>query len=110
MRYWLLVLILAVTAACPATGASTHVSKKDRQAAEKEFKRAMDLQQAGKVDEALEAASHALLLNPGSVEYATAKEMLRQQIVGLCLTRGNNLAAAGDQAGARAQFRARAEF
>lgn len=106
MRHWFLALILAVAAVGSATGASTHVSKKDRQAAEKEFKRALELQQSGKVDEALEAISHAVLLFPGNLEYQTAKEMLRQQIVGQYLTRGNNLAAAGDDAGARAQFRA----
>lgn len=106
MRLRLLILIFALTAAFSASlSAGTHVSKKDRQAAEKEFHRAVQLQQAGKLDEALEAVKHAVLLYPGNVEYETAEEMLRQQIVGRYLTLGNNLAASGNQAAAQAQFR-----
>jgi general secretion pathway protein D len=107
MRSRLFILILAFGAVCPAVlGAEARVSKKDRQVAEKEFRQALQLQQSGKIEEALEAAKHAALLSPGNVEYETAQEMLRQQIVGRYLTRGNNLAAAGDQAGAQTQFRA----
>jgi general secretion pathway protein D len=107
MRLRLLILILVLSAVSPASlNAEGHISKKDRQTAEKEFRRALQLQQAGQLEEALEAAKHAILLFPGNVEYETAQEMLRQQIVGRYLTRGNNLAAAGDQAGAAAQFRA----
>ncbi|HEY6273921.1 MAG TPA: hypothetical protein VIX19_18220 [Terriglobales bacterium] len=107
MRLRLLILIVALSTVCPGSlNADGHISKKDRQAAEKEFRRALQLQQTGQLDEALEAAKHAILLFPGNVEYETAQEMLRQQIVGRHLTRGNNLTAAGDQAGAEAQFRA----
>jgi general secretion pathway protein D len=107
MRSRLLILILAFGAACPTgLGAEARVSKKDRQAAEKEFRQALQLQQSGKIEEALEAANRAALLFPGNLEYQRASEMLRQQIVGRHLTSGNNLAAAGDQTGAQAQFRA----
>jgi general secretion pathway protein D len=114
MRFRLFILALALIAACPAAlSAGTHVakpgahvSKKDRQAAEKEFRRALELQQAGKLEDALQAAKNAASLFPGNLEYQQACEMLRQQIVGRYLTSGNNLAKAGDLAGAQAQFRA----
>src|SRR5215469_6867139 len=104
MRFRLFILVLALVAACPAAlSAGTHVSKpgahvskKDRQAAEKEFRRALELQQAGKLEDALQAAKNAASLFPGNLEYQQACEMLRQQIVGRYLTSGNNLAKAGD--------------
>lgn len=107
MRLRLLSLVLVLCTACPvALSAGTHVSKKDRQAAEKEFHQALEFQQAGNLEEALQAAKNAAALFPGNLEYQQACEMLRQQIVGRHLTSGNNLALAGDLAGAQAQFRA----
>lgn len=105
MRFRLLSLIL-VLSVCPlGLSAGTQVSKKDRQAAEKEFHHAVEFQQAGNLEEALQAAKNAAALFPGNLEYQQACEMLRQQIVGRHLTSGNNLALAGDLAGAQAQFR-----
>jgi general secretion pathway protein D len=101
----LLILMLTIST-CPALIAEAHVSKKDRQAAEKEFRQALQFQQAGNLEQAYEAANNAVRLFPGNVEYQQAREMLRQQIVGRRLSTGNNLAAAGDLAGAQAQFRA----
>src|SRR5262249_27729079 len=86
--------------------AADKVSKKDRQAAEKEFKRAVELQKAGQLDYALQAVSSALEFYPGNPEYIMAREMLRQQISGAFLERGNRLAESGDAAGAAEQFRA----
>jgi general secretion pathway protein D len=111
MRSRLLILILTLSTAFPAvlsagTHVSKHVSKKDRQAAEKQFHQALEFQQAGKLEEALQSAKNAATLFPGNLEYQQACEMLRQQIVGRLLTSGNNLAKAGDLAGAQAQFRA----
>lgn len=107
MRLWLFILVLALGAAAPAAEKShTHVSKKDRQEAEKEFKRAMDLEKSGQADEALLAVTRSVLLFPENVAYQTAGEILRQRIVGGYLTRGNLLAEAGDSAGAAAQFNA----
>lgn len=106
MRWWLFILVFSVCLA-GAAGEKPHpnVAKKDRQAAEKEFTRALELQKSGRVDEALQAVTHAVQLFPGNVAYLTAREMLRQQIVGAYLERGNRLAQAGDNAGAVAQFR-----
>jgi Flp pilus assembly secretin CpaC len=79
-------------------------SKKDRKAAEQEFKRAQDLQKAGELDKALLAASRASELVPSNGEYLTMREMLRQQIVGQYLERGNHLAEAGDTEAAISVF------
>jgi general secretion pathway protein D len=81
------------------------VSKENRKAAEKDFKRAQDLQRAGKPQEALEAVVRAEQLVPGNVEYITMGEMLRQQLVGDQMEAGNHLAAAGDSLGAAQLFR-----
>ena len=82
------------------------ISKQDRKAADKEFKSALDLQRAGKPEDALVAVTKALKLVPGNLEFITTGEMLRQQIVGGHLEQGNRLAAAGDTSGAIERFRA----
>src|SRR5262249_39449394 len=104
MRVWLITLVLALGTACLADSQRS-VSKKDRQAAAQEFKRALDLQKAGQLEEALHAAGHACQLFPDNPEYVTAREALRQQVVGRLLEQGNRLAAAGNLSGAQAQFR-----
>ena len=102
--------------ACAATDGPKHVdsksvdskpavSKEDKKAAEKDFKSAQDLQRAGKPQEALEAVVKAEQLVPGTVEYITMGEMLRQQLVGEQMEAGNHLAAAGDSLGAAQRFR-----
>src|SRR5258707_9737721 len=106
MRSCSAILVLFVCVVCAAAEKpQPSVSKRDRQAAEKEFKRALVLQKSGQVDEALLAVSHAAQLFPGNIEYLSAQETLRQQIVGGHLERGNHLAEAGDIAGAAATFR-----
>ena len=104
MRSFLLILFLSLSVTL-TFAQKPHASKKDRKAAEQEFQRALELQKSGKVDDALLAASHAAELVPGNPAYITAREMLRQQIVGSHLERGNQLAEAGNNAGAAAEFR-----
>ena len=104
MRVWLIILLFALGTACLADSHSS-VSKKDRQAAAQEFKRALDLQKAGQLEEALLAVGHACQLFPGNPEYMTAREALRQQVVGRHLEQGNRMAEAGNLSGAQAQFR-----
>lgn len=82
------------------------VSKHDRKEAEQEFKRALDMQKSGQVQQALEAATRATEFDPGNGEYLTTREMLRQQIVGEYLERGNRFADAGNTEGAIALFSA----
>src|SRR5215471_21769880 len=87
-----------------ADGPKPHISKKDLKAADKEFRNALDLQKAGKPEEALLAATRATQIIPANVEYITLAEVLRQQIVGNHLEQGNHLAAAGDTSGAMKEF------
>ena len=110
MKLCFAILSLFVCLACGATegpkSGSKHdkISKHEKKEAEKQFKKALDLESAGKSEEALLAVTRATELMPGNVEFLTLSEMLRQQIVGRHLEQGNRLAAAGDQAGAVQQF------
>jgi Flp pilus assembly secretin CpaC len=106
MKTCFAILSLFVCLACLAADApKSAISKQDKKAAEKEFKSALDLQRAGKPEEALQAVSRATQLEPGNVEFITMGERLRQQIVGVHLEQGNRLASAGDSLGAVQEFR-----
>src|SRR5215813_12768854 len=100
-----IVALLLAAAPLAAEKPQFSVSKKDRQAAEREFKRALELEKAGRPEEALQAAAHAAELFPGNDVYATTREILRQKIASQYLERGNAKSVAGDLAGAAAQFR-----
>ena len=105
MKLCFAILSLFACLACGAAeGPKSVISKHDKKAAEKAFKRALDLRNEGKPEEALLAVTRATELMPNNVEFVTLGEMLRQQIVGRHLEQGNRLAAAGDQAGAMQQF------
>src|SRR6478736_5716604 len=106
MKTCFAILSLFVCLACSAADApKSAISKQDKKAAEKEFKSALELQRAGKPEEALLAVSRATQLEPGNVEFITIGERLRQQIVGVHLEQGNRLASAGDSLGAVKEFR-----
>jgi len=69
------------------------------------FKRALELRKDGKVEDALLAATDASRLVPSNTEYMLTREMLRQQIVGNYLNKGNALAAVGNNKAAAEQFK-----
>jgi general secretion pathway protein D len=105
MKSWFTIFALFFCLACAAAEKPRPaISKHDREAAEKQFKDALEFQKKGKAEEALLAATRATQLFPGNVEYLTMAEMLRQQIVGAHLEEGNRLAEIGDTRGAVAQF------
>jgi len=81
------------------------VSKHDRKAAEQEFKKAMEYQKAGAVQDALMAASQAALLDPVNTDYAMTRELLKQQLVNQHVERGNRLAETHNNEAAAAEFR-----
>jgi hypothetical protein len=105
MKKYFAILSILFCLACAAADKPRSVSKEDRKTAEKEFKSALDLQRAGKPEDALLAVMKASELMPGNVEYITTGEMLRQQIVAQQVENGNHLAAAGDPVGAVQRFR-----
>lgn len=81
------------------------ISSQDQKMAADDLSRALDLQKAGKLEDALLAATDASRLVPSNSEYLLAREMIRQQIVGNYIDRGNQLAGEGNQKAAIEQFR-----
>src|SRR5947209_3215595 len=104
MKYRFYIVVLLSCLACRAADQSP--SKDELKQAQKKFQHAVDLQKAGKIEEALEAATAAAALVPGNPEYLTAREMLKLQIAGGYVQRGNQLAEKGNNAEAASQFRA----
>ncbi|HWX54227.1 MAG TPA: hypothetical protein VN176_06510 [Verrucomicrobiae bacterium] len=72
--------------------------------AQKAFHRAAELEKSGETEEALKSASVAAELVPSEKQYWTMREILRQEMAGKYLQRGNLMAEIGDRAGATAQF------
>lgn len=81
------------------------ISTEDQKMAADDLKRALDLRKAGKLEDALLAATDASKLVPGNSEYLLTREMIRQQIVSNYVEQGNQLAQEGNQKAAAEQFR-----
>src|SRR5215469_2632402 len=79
-------------------------------AAKKQFSVGTKLLSSGKTEAALDKFKLASQLNPRSVEYATAREFTRQQLVMDALERGNRAMSANDEVLATAEFRRALEF
>jgi general secretion pathway protein D len=105
MKLWLIIPVffgcLAGLASQETRGA---VRKQDQELAEKDFRRAQELQKSNQTKEALEAATTATDLVPSDAKYLALRESLRQQLAAKYLERGNFLAQLGDTVGARDQF------
>ena len=65
----------------------------------------MKLKSSGKTEAAFEKFEQASQLDPRNLEYATAREFARQQLVMAALERGNKAMAAKDEIAATAEFR-----
>ena len=102
---YILMLVLCLAAVSAAGKKDGGVSKKDHEAAEQEYKQAVQMQKAGQLEEAIAAATRAALYEPSNVAYATFREILKQQVINGFLDRGNSLAEAGNREGAAAQFK-----
>jgi len=79
---------------------------KDLKSAKGIFSRALKLQKEGRAEEAFTQFEAAARLAPKNIEYLTAREMVRQQLVSDHLKRGNDEALASRQIEALAEFRA----
>lgn len=91
---------------CPQGSAATcNVSKKDLKDGKAAFERGMKLQKSKQIEEAYIEFDQAATLVPRSVEYATTREMLRQELVYEHLERGNADMVKGSQVEAMAEFR-----
>lgn len=105
MKWTCAILLFFLSLAAFAEDKPQPVSKQDQKMAAERFKSAQELQKAGKVEDALLAATDASRLVPSNTEYMLTREMLRQQIVGSYLDKGNALAAIGNNKAAAEQFK-----
>jgi len=88
------------------TGASAcDVSKQDLKEAKTAFSHGLKLQREQRFDEALEEFETAAQLVPQDVEFLTARELVRQQLIYEHLERGNSSLTSGNQVEALAEFR-----
>ena len=78
---------------------------KDLKAARQAFSRGLKLQHSKNLDDAFSEFEEAYRLIPQNVEYLTAREMVRQQLVASHLERGNDNLQNGRQVEALADFR-----
>jgi general secretion pathway protein D len=81
------------------------VSKKDLKIARAAFKRALKLRDSKRFEEALENFETAATLVPNDVEFVTARELARQQLVYDHIERGNAALAGNNEVVALAEFR-----
>jgi general secretion pathway protein D len=89
----------------PPGAASCNPSKKETKEAGAAFAKGLKLQREKRQDEAFESFETAARLAPKDVEYVTAREMTRQQLVFDHLTRGNAKMRDSRQIEALAEFR-----
>lgn len=98
------VLLACISCAAAADGNGTP-RKQDLKLAQKCFERALEMQKKGLHEDAYQQASAAARLDPENVEYAAAREMLRGQMAGIYIERGNLLVEGGDSKHAADQFK-----
>ena len=115
----LLLLLVAAAAwaadakvpACPAPpGAPCVASPEDQKAARKAFQRGLRLRDQDKNEEAFDEFDRASRLVPNNVEYATAREVVKQKLVYDALERGNHFLLDRQQVEALAEFRTALEL
>ena len=92
------------------TPAVCGASKHDLRQARRQFSRGLKLQRAGKNDQAFEAFENAARLVPRDLEYATAREILRQKNVYNHVQAGNILLLNYKEIAAAAEFREALKF
>jgi tetratricopeptide (TPR) repeat protein len=97
-------IVLPCPESAPGTSAC-NPSKKELKAAKIAFVKGMRLQNAKRNDEALEEFEAAARLSPHNIDYLTAREMARQQLVFDHLQNGNANLLKGQQVEALAEFR-----
>ena len=96
---------MSLCASSAPGGPACNVPKKDLKKAKAAFARGVKLQNSKHLDEALEQFETAARLVPQDVEFATARELIRQQVVYEHLQSGNTALLKGKQVEALAEFR-----
>lgn len=87
------------------TAAGCGVSQRDLKAARRAFERGLKLEKAKRLDDALEQFETASHLVPRDIDFATAREMTREQLVSNHMQLGNSALLAGKEIEALAEFR-----
>ena len=108
MKLWLCiatVLAIACGTCLAQEDLGARVANQDLTPAEKSFQNAVALQKDGQLDGAFQELVKASTLAPENREYLTARELVRGQIAGKYIDRGNLLRELGDEKGAGAQFK-----
>ena len=85
-------------------GPSCEVPSKDLKAAKAAFERGLKLERSQRLEEAFEHFKKASQLVPGDIDFATARETARQQLVFEHLELGNRALAADEEVEALAEF------
>jgi general secretion pathway protein D len=101
---------IASTSAVPCSDNATktaacNISKKDLRDARAAFSRALKLEHSNRLEEAFAEFEEAARLAPQDVQFLTAREMLRQQLVYDYLQRGNTSMLKGRPGEALGEFR-----
>ncbi|MBZ5511187.1 MAG: type II and III secretion system protein [Acidobacteriia bacterium] len=87
------------------TPATCGVSKQELKQGQRDFARGLKLQKAGKSDEAFDAFDAAARVVPRNLEYATAREIIRQKLIYDHVQKGNSLLLEDKEIAAAAEFR-----
>jgi general secretion pathway protein D len=94
----------------PGTSVVATETPQERAQAQRAFKRGVKLKHAGKLDQAFDKFERAAELNPHNLDYITAREFTRQQVVMQALERGNKAMAENKDIVAMAEFRRATEY
>jgi general secretion pathway protein D len=94
----------------PGTSIVPTETPKERAEAKRDFKEGMKLKSAGKLDLAFREFEQAAELSPHNLDYITAREFTRQQLVMEALERGNKAMLENKEIVAMAEFRRATEY
>ncbi len=94
----------------PGTSVVPTETPKERAQAQRDFKEGMKLKSSGKLDQAFEKFEKAAELSPRNLDYITAREFTRQQLVMQALERGNKAMLENKEIVAMAEFRRATEY
>jgi general secretion pathway protein D len=94
----------------PGTSVVAMETPKERAQAQRAFKQGLKLKHAGQLDQAFDKFERAAELNPHNLDYITAREFTRQQLVMQALERGNKAMAENKDVIAMAEFRRATEY
>ncbi len=94
----------------PGTSIVPTETPKERAQARRDFKEGMKLKSSGNLDQAFEKFEKAAELSPRNLDYITAREFTRQQLVMQALERGNKAMLENKEIVAMAEFRRATEY